>query len=137
MECLPVANIPKGDQWTYELKLDGYRLQAAKADGKVTLYSRRGNDLTKRFDYVAEALLSLPDDTVIDGELVAMDEQGMPSFNLLQNFRSAASHVTYYAFDIMIHEGKSVMELPLVQRRAILARAVEPNDHVGISLVSE
>jgi ATP-dependent DNA ligase len=60
MECLPAAVIPEGDQWTYELKLDGYRIEAVKAKGKVTLYSRRGNDLTKRFDHVAAALTSLP-----------------------------------------------------------------------------
>jgi ATP-dependent DNA ligase len=132
MECLAVAKIPEGDQWTYELKLDGYRLEAMKSNGKVRLFSRRGNDLTKRFDYIAEALESLPDEAVIDGELVAMDEQGRPSFNLLQNFRSAASHIAYYAFDILIHEGKSVMDLPLVKRRAILAGAVKPSDHVGL-----
>ena len=74
---------------TYELKLDGYRLDAVKAGSKVTLYSRRGTDLTKRFLYVAEDLASLSDDTVIDGELVALNEQGKPIFNLLQNFRSA------------------------------------------------
>jgi bifunctional non-homologous end joining protein LigD len=72
MECLPVEKIPEGDNWTYELKLDGYRLQAVKAGGKVILYSRRGIDLTKRFEYVTKALASLPDDTVIDGELVAL-----------------------------------------------------------------
>jgi ATP-dependent DNA ligase len=88
MECLPVENIPEGNLWTYELKLDGYRLEAVKTGGKVTLYSRRGTDLTKRFEYVTAALASLPDETVIDGELVALDEQGKTNFNLLQNFRS-------------------------------------------------
>jgi bifunctional non-homologous end joining protein LigD len=95
MECLPVEKIPEGDNWTYELKLDGYRLQAVKAGGKVILYSRRGIDLTKRFEYVAKALAGLPDDTVIDGELVALDEKGKPNFNLLQNFRSAESHIVF------------------------------------------
>jgi bifunctional non-homologous end joining protein LigD len=52
--------------------LDGYRLQAVKAGGKVILYSRRGIDLTKRFEYVAKALADLPDETVIDGELVVL-----------------------------------------------------------------
>ena len=137
MECFPVANVPDGDQWTYELKLDGYRLEAVKAEGRVALYSRRGNDLTKRFEYIAAALGSLPDDTVIDGELVALDEQGRPSFNLLQNFRSAASHITFYAFDILFHRGKDVMQLPLAERRAILAQALQENDHVKLSHVSD
>jgi ATP-dependent DNA ligase len=108
-----------------------------KTRGRVTLYSWRCNDLTKRFDYVATALATLPDDTVIDGELVAFDEEGRPNFNLLQNFRSSTSHITYYAFDILIHQGKSVMDLPLVKRRAILATAVQPSNHVGLSHVSD
>jgi bifunctional non-homologous end joining protein LigD len=85
MECLPVEKIPEGDLWTYELKLDGYRAIVAKSGGKATIYSRRGSDLTRRFRYVADALVSLPDETVIDGEVVALDEQGRPNFNLLQN----------------------------------------------------
>jgi ATP-dependent DNA ligase len=85
MECLPVEKIPEGDLWTYELKLDGYRIEAVKSGGKVTLYSRRGTDLSHRFEYVVSALDSLPDETVIDGEIVALDEQGKPNFNLLQN----------------------------------------------------
>lgn len=76
MECLPVAKIAEGPQWTYELKLDGYRLEAVKTGGRITLFSRRGNDLTHRFDYIAAALGSLSEDTVIDGELVALDEAG-------------------------------------------------------------
>jgi bifunctional non-homologous end joining protein LigD len=48
MECLPVPKVPEGGLWTYELKLDGYRLEVLKSKGRVTLYSRRGNDLTKR-----------------------------------------------------------------------------------------
>jgi bifunctional non-homologous end joining protein LigD len=92
MECLPVEKVPEGHIWTYELKLDGYRMEAVKTNGKVALYSRRSTDLTKRFPYVAADLAGLPDDTVIDGELVALDEEGRPSFNLLQN--SAQRHHT-------------------------------------------
>ena len=106
MECLPVEKIPEGELWTYELKLDGYRLVAVKTGGKVTLYSRRGTDLSKRFEYVTAALASLPDETVIDGELVALDEQGKPNFNLLQNFRSAESHIMFYAFDVLVRRGE-------------------------------
>jgi DNA ligase D-like protein (predicted ligase) len=137
MECLPVEKIPEGDNWTYELKLDGYRLQAVKGGGKVILYSRRGIDLTRRFEYVAKALASLPEETVIDGELVALDEEGKPNFNLLQNFRSAESHIVFYVFDILIHQGHDLKRLPLSQRRAILATAIEPSDHVGLSYVSD
>lgn len=137
MECLPVAKVPEGSHWTYELKLDGYRLEAVKSEGRVTLYSKRANDLTKRFDYIAEALRSLPDETVIDGELVALDEQGRPSFNLLQNYRSAASHIIYYAFDILFHQGESIMQLPLSKRRATLASLIVSSDNVGLSQISD
>ena len=73
---------------TYELKLDGYRAIVVKNGGTATVYSRRGTNLTHRFTYVADSLRVLPDETVIDGEVVALDEQGKPNFNLLQNYRS-------------------------------------------------
>jgi ATP-dependent DNA ligase len=102
MECLPEEQIPEGDFWTYELKLDGYRLVAVKTGGKVTLYSRRGTDLSQRFKLVAADLAALPDETVIDGEVVALDEQGRLNFNLRQNYRSAESHIMFYSFDLLV-----------------------------------
>ena len=136
MECLPVEKIPEGDVWTYELKLDGYRLIAVKGSGKLTLYSRRGTDLTRRFRYVAEALASLPDETVIDGEVVALDEQGKPNFNLLQNYRSAESHIMLYAFDVLVRRGEKLTQQTLSKRREILESTVKPHAHIGISQVS-
>jgi DNA ligase D-like protein (predicted ligase) len=136
MECLPVEQIPEGDPWTYELKLDGYRLLTVKTGGKVTLYSRRGTDLSKRFEYVTAALASLPDETVIDGELVALDGQGKPTFNLLQNFRSTESHIMFYAFDALVRRGEDLTKQALSKRREVLASTVKPHDHVGISQVS-
>jgi ATP-dependent DNA ligase len=72
MECLPVATIPEGASWIYEIKLDGYRAQAVKHPGRVTLYSRRKHVLNNKFNDVVSALDHLPDETVIDGELVAI-----------------------------------------------------------------
>ena len=137
MECLSVTKIPDGPEWTYEIKLDGYRLQAVKCEGKVTLYSRRKNILNRKFDYVAEALDFLPDETVIDGELVALGPDGKPNFNMLQNFRSSEAHIIFYAFDILIHKGRDLMSRPLAERRSILARLIKPGDHVGLSEVSD
>ena len=125
MECLPVGKIPEGALWTYELKLDGYRLVAVRTGGKVTLYSRRGTDLSNRFGYVTSALGRLPDETVVDGELVALDEQGKPNFNLLQNFRSAESHIMFYAFDVVVRRGEDLMKQALSKRREVLASTVE------------
>jgi DNA ligase D-like protein (predicted ligase) len=137
MECLPVARAPEGSEWTYEIKLDGYRLEAVKGSRDVTLYSRRRNVLNAKFPYIAEALEGLPASTILDGELVALDASGRSNFNLLQNFRSAELNIHYYAFDILAHRGRNLTGLPLEERRAILADVVEPNSHVGLSVVEK
>ena len=136
MECLPVEKIPEGDLWTYELKLDGYRAIVVKNGGKTKVYSRRGTDLTHRFRHVADSLSMLPDETVIDGEVVALDEQGKPNFNLLQNYRSAESHIMLYAFDVLVRRGENLTQRALSKRREILESIVTPHAHVGISQVS-
>jgi ATP-dependent DNA ligase len=136
MECLPVSKVPDGPDWTYEIKRDGYRLEVVRDSGETTLYSRRQNVLNKKFHYIAEALKGLPNGTVIDGELVALGGDGHPDFNLLQNFRSAESHIVYYAFDILVHKNRDLTQLPLSERRKILAKIVEPREHVELSAVS-
>jgi DNA ligase D-like protein (predicted ligase) len=135
MECLPVNTLPEGPEWTYEIKLDGYRLEAVKNAGQVTLYSRRRNVLNEKFHYIATALEDLPDSTVLDGELVAIDSKGRNDFNLLQNFRSAESQIRYYPFDILAHKGKDITRLPLEERRALLAKVTPRNDHISLSVV--
>jgi ATP-dependent DNA ligase len=75
---------------------------------------------------VAGALAALPDETVIDGEIVAFDESGRPSFNLLQNYGSSNSAIVYYVFDVLILSGRYVMSEPLANRRALLRRNVLP-----------
>jgi ATP-dependent DNA ligase len=76
MDCLPVSRLPEGPEWTYEIKLDGYRLEAVRSAGRTTLYSRRQNVVNQRFQYIATALENRPEDTVIDGELVALAPDG-------------------------------------------------------------
>lgn len=137
MECLPVPKIPEGPEWTYEIKLDGYRLEVIRTGGKTTLYSRRENILNKKFPYIASALDYLPDGTVIDGELVGLDSEGHPNFNLLQNFRSAEAHIRYYAFDILVHKNKDLTQLPLSRRREILHSVIRQGDHIDLSAVSD
>jgi ATP-dependent DNA ligase len=78
MDCLPVPRLPEGPQWSYEIKLDGYRLEVVRSAGRTTFYFRRQNVLNQRFRYIAPALEDLPDDTVIDGELVALGPDGRP-----------------------------------------------------------
>ena len=136
MECLPVTKLPEGPEWSYEIKLDGFRLEVIKEAGKVMLYSRRGNVLNKKFPYIAEALAGLPDRTILDGELVALDEAGKPSFSLLQNFRSAASKIHFYPFDILVNAGKDLRNRTLRERRAALRDVIHANDHVSLSFVT-
>jgi ATP-dependent DNA ligase len=133
MECLPVQKLPVGGNWLYEIKLDGWRLESVKTSGKVMLYSRRGKSFNSQFRDIANALNYLPDETVIDGEVVAIDENGRPSFNLLQNFRSAGTNIQYFAFDILMHKGKELTRLPLSQRRQVLASVIKPDTYVEIS----
>jgi DNA ligase D-like protein (predicted ligase) len=135
MQCLPVTNLPEGPQWSYEIKLDGYRLEAVKNATRTTLYSRRGNVLNNRFGYIAEALEGLQSGTVLDGEIVALDTTGKSDFNLLQNFRSAETKIHYLVFDILMHKGRLLTELPLDERRAILTKILPRSDHIGISVV--
>jgi bifunctional non-homologous end joining protein LigD len=132
MDCLPVSRLPEGPEWTYEIKLDGYRLEVVQSAGRTTLYSRRRNVLNQEFLYIATALQDLPDDTVIDGELVALGPDGRPDFNLLQNFRSVESRIVYYAFDILIHKQRDLTDL-----RTILKNLIEPGEHVALSEVSD
>lgn len=135
MECLPVTKLPEGPEWSYEIKLDGYRLEAVKNGGETTLYSRRRNVLDRKFGYIEAALKDLPDATVLDGEIVAMDAKGRSDFNLLQNFRSAESKIHYYVFDVLMHKGRLLAELPLEERRAIVNKIVPRNDHISTSVV--
>jgi len=137
MDCLAVTEVPDGEGWTFEIKLDGFRLEAVKTGGNVTLYSRRRNILNPKFQYIADALHGLPDETVIDGELVALGADGKPNFNLLQNFRSAEARIVYYAFDILVHKRRELTDLPLSERRKILESVIKPNHHVEVSAVSD
>jgi bifunctional non-homologous end joining protein LigD len=137
MECLPVPKLPEGASWTWEIKLDGWRMEIVKTAGRVTLYSRRGKVFNTQFPFIAPELEYLPDETVLDGELVAVDGEGRPSFNMLQNFKSAESGIIYYAFDIPVHNGIDLMREPLSQRRDVLASAIWPAQHVGISEASD
>jgi ATP-dependent DNA ligase len=93
--------------------------------------------LNQKFHYIVTALKDLPDETVIDGELVALSPDGRPDFNLLQNLRSAESRIVYYAFDILVHKQRDLTDLPLSERRTILKNLIEPGEHVALSEVSD
>jgi DNA ligase D-like protein (predicted ligase) len=126
MLLLRTDDLPSGDDWLYELKLDGYRAIAFKARGTVHLRSRNDKDFRLRYPGVVKGLAKLPDNTVIDGEIVAFDDEGRPSFSALQNYGSAAAPVVYYVFDVMILAGRDVMRDSLDTRRRLLETKVLP-----------
>src|SRR5579863_7071477 len=133
MECLPVARLPEGAEWIYELKLDGYRAQVIRDSKGVRVLSRNGNDLTKKYPLLARGLNdAIAADTALDGELVAFDDVGLPSFNALQN-ATRETNVVFFAFDVLVSEGKDVKMLPLRARKDILSRIIHANGRVQLS----
>jgi bifunctional non-homologous end joining protein LigD len=126
MLLLRTDSLPSGDQWLYELKLDGYRAIGFKRDGIAHLRSRNDNDFSTRYPAVVKALARLPNQTVIDGEILAFDGDGRPSFNALQNYGGASVPVVYYVFDVMILGGRDVMREPLEVRRELLENKILP-----------
>jgi bifunctional non-homologous end joining protein LigD len=127
MLLLRTERLPEGPDWIFELKLDGYRALAIKSAGRIQLRSRNGNDFNARYAGVVKALTAIPDETVLDGELVALDEDGKPSFNTLQNYGSAGVTVIFYIFDILVLAGRDVMAEPLLRRRELLEEHVLPS----------
>ncbi len=120
MQCKAVTKLPEETTWTFEIKFDGYRCIAVKDDDEVSLFSRNENVLNARFPNVVAALRELPGSFTLDGEIVALDEQGRPSFQLLQNNVSRPLEVFYYVFDLLHHDGEHLMRLPIERRRELL-----------------
>ena len=125
MLLLRADALPEGPRWEYQLKLDGYRAVAFKTRGVVHLRSRNDKDFAVRYPAVVSGLQGLPDDTVIDGEVVAFDEEGRPSFSALQDY-APPTPLVFYVFDVMMLAGKDVTGEPLEQRRRMLERKVLP-----------
>ena len=113
-------------RWIYQLKLDGYRAIAFKRAGTLHLRSRNDNDFSRRYPDVMSGLARLPDESVIDGEVVAFDGEGKPSFSALQNYGSAPGPVVFYVFDLMMLAGKSVVSDALEARLKLLETKVLP-----------
>jgi bifunctional non-homologous end joining protein LigD len=119
------SRVPEGDDWLHELKFDGYRILARVEKGEIRLVTRRANDWTARFRSVADALEELPvNSAILDGELVSLDEQGLSNFQQLQNSmnRGKVESIVYYVFDVPYLDGFDLAQLPLVERKEVLAR---------------
>jgi bifunctional non-homologous end joining protein LigD len=119
---------PTGGDWSYELKFDGFRVCAVKKSSEIHLFSRNGNELRSRFPEVVDALKDFPaDECVLDGEVVALDEEGRSSFQLLQGveMEGRKSPIVFYVFDLMQLNGRGFVGLPLVPRKQVLAKLCE------------
>src|SRR5688572_11382152 len=127
MAAQVVKRLPEGDEWTYELKFDGYRALIIKDEQRVELRSRKNKDLTGMYPGIAAAGLRLnADQAVVDGEIVALDAQGTPSFQALQHRGSHPAHqIVFYAFDLLHLDGKDLTAEPLLKRRARLVRVLD------------
>jgi ATP-dependent DNA ligase len=120
MDCLAVTKLPESANWIWEVKIDGYRAIAVKSDDTINLFSRTQKSFNNKFPYIRDALVGLPVGTVIDGEVVAIDETGRPNFNLLQSFRTSANQIQYYVFDLICLRNRDRTKLPLIERRELL-----------------
>jgi bifunctional non-homologous end joining protein LigD len=123
-----VSKLPSGPGWQYEVKWDGYRAVAVKEGEQVILYSRNRNDLTKRYRSVVSQLNELPcNQAVLDGEIVALDDKGQPSFQMLQNYAAKrGTTILFVAFDLLNLDGRSLLSLPLAKRQDLLRRLTAP-----------
>ncbi len=114
---------PAGEGWLHEIKYDGYRIEARIDGGTVQLLTRKGLDWTKRFPAIARALKELKlASALIDGEIIVEDDSGLSSFNGLQGDLKAGrqERLVFVAFDLLYHDGRSFIEAPLTERKAVL-----------------
>jgi len=125
MECLAVSRLPDGVDWAYEIKLDGYRAVATNSKGRLSLFSKNRKSFNRQYPYIIEALSDLPENTVVDGEVVALDDAGRPDFNLLQHSRSQASRICYFLFDLLVFQNHDLTRLPFTDRRQIMSSVLK------------
>ena len=125
-------DLPHGEGWQFEPKWDGYRALGYLRGGEAKLVSRRGNDLTQRFAPVAKELASAlrTPDAVVDGEVVALDDDARASFSAMQQ---GSTRLAYEVFDVLEIDGEPLVGLPLTERRARLEQLVAPNPVVQLS----
>lgn len=129
--CTPTlkTTVPAGPRWQYEIKHDGYRIQAHLQEGKPTLLTSSGLDWTGRFKSIARSLIDVPANHIIlDGEVVVPNGAGIADFSLLQADLSTGSsrRMLYYAFDLLFLDGFDLRQAPLVERRRVLAELLRP-----------
>ena len=138
MKCRLLAEPPSGADWVYEIKFDGFRALALKGGRTVELLSRSNKSLTARFPTIAEALSRVScREAIIDGEVVALDQEGRSSFQQLQMAEmpgQGSAHLCYYAFDLIQLDGRDLRALPLTGRKTLLQKLlVKDNETIRFS----
>jgi len=121
MLCTLTTRVPRGDDWLFEMKYDGYRLQLVTGGDNVTIFTRNGHDWTTRFPEIARAARTLPP-MVLDGEVVVFNSRGLSDFSALAAALGSgpAAPMTFVAFDVLRSGGRDVTRLPLLKRKALL-----------------
>lgn len=128
----PAKKPPRGADWWFELKHDGYRLMVRKAGRDVRIYSRRGADFTPRFPRLVEAAQRLRAvSALLDGEGIVYDQHGMPDFALIHS-KEYDREVSMVAFDLLEQDGEDLRHLPLVKRKSYLRHLLKPMRGHGI-----
>jgi len=124
--CASVERPPQGAGWCHEIKFDGYRVQLRVEGGEVALNTRKGLDWAEKFPAIAKEAQSLPD-ALIDGEVVAVDHNGLPDFSALQAAiaEGKTNNLIFYAFDLLFAGGEDLRAVPLHERKARLKRLLE------------
>jgi bifunctional non-homologous end joining protein LigD len=122
-----VDEVPTGNSWIHEYKYDGYRLLLAVGDGVATAWTRNGKDWSDKFKALVKAAAKLPAGCLIDGEAVALDDKGRPSFQLLQATLKdqKGANLAFYAFDLLIDRGEDIRKLPNIERKERLAALLQ------------
>ena len=120
--------------WIFEVKWDGYRAVAEIRDSDVSLYSRNLLPLNKKFSRVVEALKKFRFEAVLDGEIVVVDDQGRPDFQMLQNYHKTRNgHLIYYVFDLLHFQGHDLTNLSLIRRKDLLKKILPSSPKVKFS----
>jgi bifunctional non-homologous end joining protein LigD len=121
-----ISKVPTGDRWVHEIKFDGYRVQLHIANDDIKVFTRRGNDWTKRFRKIAaDAYLINAGSAIIDGEVVVPAADGTTDFSVLQNeLKGNSNRLIMVAFDLLYLNGQDVRKLPLLERKAALKKLI-------------
>jgi bifunctional non-homologous end joining protein LigD len=122
MLAKPAEKAFDDEDWVYEIKWDGYRAIAEIKNKEVKLYSRNGLSFENKYPEIFEALQGIHKPIIWDGEIVALDDKGLPSFQLLQQYGQMAVQLVYYVFDCIFFNGKSLEAMPLSERKKILKK---------------